>query len=80
MRKYRLYAVAALLVAPSILISGPGLSTSYLPEISGSTNPIRQASCPVEGGIGCFNGSQPPPVAICRQFMQMFQRPGAARR
>lgn len=72
MNKYRLYAVAALLLAPSIVLSGPGSINSSLPEIDSSVNPYQQQNCPVEGGFGCFNGSRPPPVAFCQQFMQMF--------
>ena len=75
MKKYRVYAVVVLLTAPSILISGPGLSTSSLPEIGSTGKPFLQQNCPVEGGFGCFNGSQLPPVSFCRQFMQMFLRP-----
>ena len=77
MKKYRIYAIATLLVVPSILVSGPGLSTSSLPEIDGTTNPFQQQRCPTGGGFGCFSGSRPSPVTFCRQFMQMFLRPGA---
>jgi len=75
MRKYRLYAVIALLVVPSIMVSGPGFSTSDLPTIDGNAKPFLQPTCPVEGGFGCFNGSQPSPVTFCRQFMQIFFGP-----
>ncbi len=77
MKKYRLYAVAALLVAPSILVSGSGYSTSNLPEIDSTAKPFLQPNCPVGGAFGCFNGSQPSPVTFCSQFMQMFFRPTA---
>jgi len=76
MKKYRLYAVVALLVAPSILVSGPGFSTSSLPEIDATAKPFLQPNCPVNGGFGCFNGSLPSPFSFCTQFMQMFLRSG----
>ena len=72
MKKFRLYAVVALLVAPSIALSDPRSSTSSLPQIDSSDNPYQQQSCPVGGGFGCFNGTRPPPLAFCQQFMQMF--------
>ena len=75
MKNYRVYAIVLLLTAPSILISSPGLSTSDLPQIGNTEKPFLQQNCPVEGGFGCFNGSQPPPVTFCLQFMQMFLRP-----
>jgi hypothetical protein len=78
MKKYRLYAVVALLVAPSILVSSPGFSTSVLPRIDGGTQALQQQSCPTGGGFGCFGSSRPSPVTFCRQFMQMFLRPGGA--
>ena len=78
MKKYRLYAVTALLLAPSILLSSPGFSTSSPPRIDGGTQPFQQQSCPTGGGFGCFTGSRPSPVTFCRQFMQMFLRPGGA--
>ena len=77
MKNYRVYAVVVLLTAPSILISGPGLSTSSLPEIGSTEKPFLQQNCPVQGGFGCFNSSQPSPVSFCRQFMQMFLRPAS---
>jgi hypothetical protein len=76
MKKYRVYAVVLLLAAPSILVSGPGFSTSSLPAIDGNVKPLLQQNCPVEGDSGCFNSLRPSPVAFCRQFMQMFLRPG----
>ncbi len=78
MKKYRLYAVAALLAAPSILVSSPGFSTSRLPQIGDATSSIQQQNCPVGGGFGCFNSALPSPTTICQQFMQMFIRPGAS--
>ena len=77
MRKYRIYAVVALLAVPSMLVSSPGFSTSRLPQIGDAATSVQQQNCPVGGGFGCFNGAQPSPVTICRQFMQMFLRPGA---
>ena len=77
MKKYRLYTVATLLTASSMLVSGPGFSTSGLPEIDATAKPFLQQNCPVEGGFGCFNGPQQVPFAFCRQFMQIFLRPGA---
>ena len=78
MKKYRLYAVVALLVAPSILVSSPGFSTSELPRIDGGGQAFQQQNCPTGGGFGCFNGSSPSPISFCKQFMQMFLRPGGA--
>jgi hypothetical protein len=75
MKKFRLYAVAALIAAPSILFSGPGLSTSSLPEIGGTAKTLQQPNCPAGGGYGCFNSTRPSPFTFCRQFMQMFLRP-----
>jgi hypothetical protein len=77
MKKYKLYAAAALIVAPSILFSGSGLSDSSLPAIGNSTQSVLQPNCPVEGGFGCFGSSRPSPISFCRQFMHMFMRPGA---
>jgi hypothetical protein len=77
MKKYRLYAVAALLLAPSILFSAPGSTAASLPEIDSGAKPFLQPNCPVQSGNGCFGGSLPTPATFCRQFMQMFKRPGA---
>lgn len=77
MKKLRMYAVVALLVAPSMLFSGSGLTSSSLPQIDDSAKPFLQPNCPVQGGYGCFGGSQPPPITFCKQFMQMFLRMGA---
>lgn len=77
MKKYRLYAIAALLAVPSMLVSGPGLSTSSLPAIDAGASAQQRQNCPVEGGYGCFSGARPSPFSICQKFMQMFMRPGA---
>jgi hypothetical protein len=78
MKKYKLYAATALIVAPAVLFSGSGLSDSSLPAIGNRAQPVLQPNCPVEGGFGCFGSSRPSPVSFCRQLMQMFVRPGAS--
>lgn len=84
MKKHRLLAIAAFLVAPSILVSSPGLSTSRLPGIDESRPALGQQSCPIDRPFGCFNPAfargdsattaSSGPFATCRQFMQMFLR------
>ena len=55
MKRYKLLVAAALLALPSMFVSGPGYSTSQLPEINAAAGQYRQQTCPSERGYGCFN-------------------------
>lgn len=53
MKKNNLFAVAALVVLPSIFVSSTGFSASQLPPIS-SSGATQQQTCPSGSQFGCF--------------------------
>ena len=59
MRKFNLFAAAALIAVPAMLVSSPVQTASQVPWINSAAGPVTQPNCPTGSRSGCFGPGIP---------------------